>query len=133
MAKKKTDSSGKGSQAEVKKLRAQLKQAQKEAERWKKKAAQLERAHAGAVAEAKKRTKQRDRARRRLQEPAPEDGVGEKAAVASSDVADHAAAPEEAARPDGSWTVARLREEARARGLTGMSGKSKAQLLDALA
>jgi hypothetical protein len=34
--------------------------------------------------------------------------------------------------PDASWTVVRLREEARARGLTGMSKKSKAEVLAAL-
>jgi hypothetical protein len=31
--------------------------------------------------------------------------------------------------PDATWTVVRLREEARTRGLTGVSGKTKAQLL----
>ena len=34
--------------------------------------------------------------------------------------------------PDETWTVVRLRAEARARGLTGMSNKTKAQLLTAL-
>ncbi len=34
--------------------------------------------------------------------------------------------------PDDSWTVVQLRAEARARGLTGMSNKTKAQLLSAL-
>ena len=34
--------------------------------------------------------------------------------------------------PDGTWTVVQLRAEARARGLTGMSNKTKAQLLTAL-
>ena len=34
--------------------------------------------------------------------------------------------------PDASWTVVRLRQEARARGLTGMSGKPKAEVLAAL-
>ena len=35
-------------------------------------------------------------------------------------------------RPDSTWTVVQLRAEARARGLTGLSNKSKAELLDAL-
>jgi len=35
--------------------------------------------------------------------------------------------------PDETWTVVRLRGEARSRGLTGLSGKSKAQLLEMLA
>ncbi len=34
--------------------------------------------------------------------------------------------------PDETWTVVQLRAEARTRGLTGMSNKSKAQLLTAL-
>ena len=34
--------------------------------------------------------------------------------------------------PDETWTVVQLRAEARARGLTGMSNKTKAQLLTAL-
>lgn len=43
-------------------------------------------------------------------------------------------APEAAAPsgPDDSWTVARLRVEARSRGLEGYSRKTKQQLLDAL-
>lgn len=35
-------------------------------------------------------------------------------------------------KPDGSWTVAQLRAEARSRGMSGMSSKNKAQLLGAL-
>jgi hypothetical protein len=34
--------------------------------------------------------------------------------------------------PDATWSVVQLRAEARARGLTGMSNKTKAQLLNAL-
>ncbi len=34
--------------------------------------------------------------------------------------------------PDDSWTVAQLRAEARTRGLTGLSRKTKAELLAAL-
>jgi hypothetical protein len=34
--------------------------------------------------------------------------------------------------PDETWSVVQLRAEARARGLTGMSSKTKGQLLDAL-
>lgn len=155
MAKSKTGSAAKRSQTEVRELRAQLKRAQKETERWKRKAAQLEKAHAAAVAEAEKRTKQRDKARRRLQQPAlaawaeptasgpvnpapvgvaapPMDGAPDQAAVAELVVPDPSATSEGVAQPDESWTVARLREEARARGLTGVSGKTKAQLLDAL-
>ena len=37
-----------------------------------------------------------------------------------------------AVSPDDSWTVAQLREEARTRGLAGMSRKNKAELLAAL-
>ena len=37
-----------------------------------------------------------------------------------------------ATRPDDTWSVVQLRAEARARGLTGMSSKTKAQLLAAL-
>jgi hypothetical protein len=36
------------------------------------------------------------------------------------------------AAPDETWSVVRLRAEARSRGLTGMSNKTKAQLLHAL-
>ena len=41
-------------------------------------------------------------------------------------------APEVPDVPDESWTVVRLRAEARDRNLTGMSGKSKAELIEAL-
>jgi hypothetical protein len=34
--------------------------------------------------------------------------------------------------PDASWTVAELRAEARPRGLTGLSRKSKAEIIAAL-
>ncbi len=40
--------------------------------------------------------------------------------------------PQEPEQPDASWTVVRLRAEARARGLNGVSTRSKAQLLDLL-
>ena len=41
-------------------------------------------------------------------------------------------AAEKVTRPDETWSVTQLRAEARARGLTGMSNKTKAQLLTAL-
>ncbi|CAA9368370.1 MAG: hypothetical protein AVDCRST_MAG32-310 [uncultured Nocardioides sp.] len=40
--------------------------------------------------------------------------------------------PPAAPRADASWTVAQLREEARRRGVGGLSGKPKAELLRAL-
>jgi len=39
---------------------------------------------------------------------------------------------ERASVPDKTWTVAQLRAEARARGMSGMSSKAKAELLAAL-
>lgn len=57
-------------------------------------------------------------------------------AEAPLDVADAAAPVSEPATgvpvPDETWSVVQLRAEARARGLTGMSNKTKAQLLAAL-
>ena len=43
-----------------------------------------------------------------------------------------ATAPDGVTLPDATWTVTQLRAEARARGLTGLSNKPKAQILAAL-
>ncbi len=96
-------------EAKVKRLRKRLARQEAETERWRDRA----RKH--------KRAAEKARAARPASPP-------DLAAVAAT------ATPQESATvaPDEGWTVVQLRAEARARGLTGLSGKTKAELLDAL-
>jgi hypothetical protein len=96
--------------AQAKKLRAQLAAAEKSAEKWKAKAKDHRSVAVGAKAELAA-------VRRRLEK---------------TETAETAATPETPAAstaPDDSWTVTRLRAEARSRGIAGYSRKSKEQLL----
>jgi len=61
------------------------------------------------------------------QEPRPVPKIGPDSPLPTTDTV-----PEENTAPDDSWTVARLRTEARSRGLAGYSRLTKAQLLEAL-
>jgi hypothetical protein len=90
--------------AQAKKLRAQLAAAEKSAEKWKAKAKDHRSVAVGAKAELAA-------VRRRL----------EKAETTETPAASTA--------PDDSWTVTRLRAEARSRGVAGYSRKTKEQLL----
>jgi hypothetical protein len=115
---KKSGATKKDLKASVKKLRAKLDRADAKAERWK----GVARRHEKAAAEAQATVKE---LRKRLDE-ASSAGSGTEAEPETAAPASPSAAPDE------SWTVVRLRAEARSRGLTGFSGKSKAELLDVL-
>jgi chromosome segregation ATPase len=131
--KKSASSIDKKSKGEVTKLRAQLAAAEKSAEKWKTRATSSKAERAGlktqltavrrqlAKAEARA-ARWKDRATSSAPSPAaaPEP-------VASASPASGAAGPDE------SWTVTRLRAEARTRGVAGYSRKTKAQLLADLA
>jgi lysophospholipase len=130
-AKKKKSSSEKQLKSEITKLKARLKRANAKAAAWKKKAKRQGTAAAASKRRVAKLEKELATARRtagptsaiRDQSPSPAGAV----APETTDSADQLASV-----PDESWTVVRLRAEARARGLTGMSGKSKAELLAGL-
>ena len=143
--------------ATVKSLTAKLKRSEAKTARWKKEAERHEAAAAASEARVAKLNKKLTSARRTASQATPIGGVG---LVPSDGVSadqavstDEPAAPEEVEQaqttevstpekavstsdptdlPDASWTVARLRAEASSRGLTGLSGKNKAQLIAAL-
>jgi len=110
VATKKRSASEKDPKVGVKELRARAEKAEARADRWKARASRYEQDAAELRAQLRKVTKRLDK----VQRP----GVASRSR------------PEQ---PDATWTVVRLRAEARARGLTGATRKSKAQLLDALA
>ena len=108
-----------------------MERADAKAARWQKKAKRQQAAFAASqrrvtklekkLAEARRTTSPKGAARDEV--PAPTEVV--------------VPGPSESARqptstPDVSWTVVRLRAEARARGLTGLSSKPKAEILAAL-
>ena len=133
MAKKKksqTDAVEKQWKARVRKLEARLASAEKSAGKWKTRAKQHQTDAAGLKSElttVRRRldkatasaAKWKDRAKAAPSAPARRPGPR--------------TTPETAAGPDESWTVTRLRAEARARGIAGYSRKTKAQLLADLA
>lgn len=149
-AKKRSATSEKELKSTVKKLRSKLERTEAKKQEWKKKAGELEKSAAKSQTKVKKLSKRLDAARAAgEQEPA---ATSEQAPLEDLDLgqvdqtgqvdqveqvnqvepeADEAAT-EPADSPDSSWTVVQLRAEARSRGLTGLSNKSKAQLLDAL-
>jgi lysophospholipase len=129
MAKKKNSATGpaeKRLKAAVKKLRAQLAAAESQAQKWKERAKDRKSVAAGAKTELTKVRRRLAKAEASLRKwkdrprttasapPAPEPAP---------------AAPSSHPLPDDSWTVAALRAEARRRGLTGYSRKTKAELL----
>jgi len=115
---KKKPATDKQLKGEVKKLRVKLERAEAKVERWKKRARRSEKDAADSRATVKKLRKRLENA----------------SAVAAPQALPTAAAAsaETSGNPDETWTVVRLRAEARSRGLTGLSGKSKAQLLEML-
>ena len=98
--------------AQLTKTEKKLAKATKRAERWKKEAKAQEKSAARAGAQTEK-----------LRQERSEDVVAPAPVQADA---------KGVAAPDESWTVAQLRAEARARGMSGMSNKPKAHLLDAL-
>ena len=131
MATKKKSSSEKQLKSRIKKLKARLRRANAKAARWKKKAKRHRATTASSQARIAKLEKKLAEARRTAsptsaaqdEPPSPTQAV----APETTDSADQLTS-----MPDASWTVVRLRAEARARGLAGMSGKPKAELLAAL-
>jgi hypothetical protein len=125
--------------ATIKKLKSDFERADARAERWKKKAGQLKKTAAESEAKVKKlrkltkRLEQAPRAVRMRQEEAA-DGppIAMPKESPSVDAPSPAVSPQPAASPDASWTVVQLRAEARSRGIAGLSGKSKTELLAAL-
>ena len=141
-AKKRSASAKKELKATVKDLRSKLDRADAKAERLKSKAAGLKNARKeleAQVKELRKRNTRLEKASRPAEPRKPDvteetsmvtDGPGSAVPPATADPSPTAAPS--SVEPDAGWTVVQLRAEARSRGLTGMSGKTKAQLLAAL-
>ena len=129
--KKKSSSSEKQLKATITSLKAKLKRADAKATRWQKKAKANQAAVATSKARVTKLEKKLTQARRvadplsatRHEVPSPTEVVASETVVSDD---------QPTSTPDASWTVVRLREEARARGVLGMSGKPKAEILAAL-
>jgi predicted membrane-bound mannosyltransferase len=116
--------------AVVKRLRTQLAAAEGSAEKWKARAKDHRSFASGAKAELMVVRRRLERAeasvtkwKDRAKSPAPAAPVTATLAPAASSV------PTASNAPDESWTVTALRAEARRRGVTGYSRKTKAQLL----
>jgi lysophospholipase len=142
MAKKKSAATAAEKQlkAAVKKLQVQLAAAEKSAEKWRARARDNKSVSASIKAElasVRRRLekaegavlKWKDRARRPATR-APLTAVPDPPAPAAETATTTGSGA--AATPDESWTVAALRAEARSRGITGYSRKSKAELLAVL-
>lgn len=131
-AKTRTASADKDLKKTLKKLRSQLDRADARADKWRKKAVQLEKSAAKSQAEVKKLTKRLDKASRTGRQSSADDSSSPTVAPIPAVAADAPDTAESDGGPSSDWTVVQLRAEARSRGLTGLSGKSKAQLLEAL-
>ena len=131
MAAKKKSSSKKQLRSKIKKLKARVKRSDAKAMRWKKKAKRRGGIAASSQARVTKLEKELAEARRPTgpTDETPDELLSPTEAVAPEPT-DSVDQPTSA--PDATWTVVRLRAEARARGLTGTSGKSKSELLAAL-
>ena len=106
-----------------------LKKANDRADRWRKQAKEQKGAAKRARAQVEKLQHKLGGASAAFQEvqaPAPMERIASVRPVAASTTVDAVTVPDE------TWSVVQLRAEARARGLTGMSNKTKAQLLTAL-
>ena len=118
----------------IKDLHAELDRAKHTAQRSRSKADHLKKANAELQAQVKHLKK----SNKRLAKPSPPAEQRqpvtrhEPAAMSAESPGSNPVATPAVAGPDGSWTVARLREEARACGLTGLSRMTKAELLAAL-
>ena len=106
-----------------------LTKAKNRADRWRKEAKAQKRSASRARARVEKLNQKLDGASAALesvQAAAPMEGIAPGRPVAEPATVDNVTVPDE------TWSVVQLRAEARARGLTGMSNKTKAQLLNAL-
>lgn len=124
--KKQSTSEEKELKRAAKRLRTELERSDARVEHWKQKAGRAEKKVAELETKVKKLTKKLRRATAVPAEPGEPVRRPELVAVPEP------GAPAATTSPDASWTVVQLRAEARSRGLTGLSGKTKAQLLDAL-
>lgn len=128
-AKKSSSSTDKQLKKAVKKLEVKLERADAEAAKWKKRAQQ----QAAAAASSEKRISKLET---KLAKAKAKAKAAKRSDASSEDVpAAHvqsAVTEESLPAPDATWTVVQLRAEARARGLTGMSRKTKAEVLAAL-
>lgn len=106
-----------------------LTRTEERAKRWKTETTAARTAAARSDTRAEKLQRKLDRAATSLE---PVKAVAPAEAAATDRPAAEPTTPDGVTRPDATWTVAQLRAEARARGLTGLSGKPKAQILAAL-
>lgn len=111
------------------KTETKLDRAEQKAARWKKEATAARTAAARSDARAEKLQRKLDRAKADLE---PARAADPATTAASGRPAGESVAADGLTVPDASWTVAQLRAEVRARGLTGLSSKPKAELLRAL-
>ena len=129
--KKTSSSSEKKLEATIKKLTAELKRVDAKATRWQKKAKRHQAAFAASQKRVTKLEKKLAEARRTPSRPSANgDELPSPTELVATEPSDAAGQP--VSTPDMSWTVVRLRAEARARGLTGLSSKPKAEVLAAL-
>ena len=111
------------------KTETKLAKANERAERWKKQAAAHRTAASRSDARVEKLQKKLDRATAALK---PTLVSGPNVAAGTGRSVTEPTGSDGLTVPDKTWTVVQLRAEARARGLSGMSKKSKTQLLAAL-
>jgi chromosome segregation ATPase len=115
--------------AELTRTEKALAKAKNRAERWRKEAKVQKRSASRARAQVEKVYQKLDSAsaaREPVQAAAPMQAIPSGRQVGAAATVDRVTAP------DQTWSVVQLRAEARARGLTGMSNKTKAQLITAL-
>jgi hypothetical protein len=138
-AKKAKSVSDKPLKATIKKLRSDLAAAETKRDRWKKRALKAEASAADLwarvkVAEKKvKKARKPDAASTPVSRPKPPAVSADALAAPPSAEQSGSSDGVPATIPDATWTVTRLRAEARRRGIAGMSKKPKAELLAALA
>ncbi len=118
-----------GVRGQLTKTKTQLAKANEKVGRWKKEAAALRTAASRSDARVERLQKKLDRATAAL---APVRASGPNQAGAAGISVTERTGSDGLTVPDKTWTLVELRAEARARGLTGTSNKSKPQLLAAL-
>ena len=111
------------------KAETKLAKANERVERWKKQAAAHRTAASRSDARVERLQKKLDRATAALK---PVAASGPNVAAATGSSVSESTGPDGLSLPDKTWTVVQLQAEARARGLSGTSKKSKSQLLAAL-
>ena len=118
-----------GVRGQLTKTKTKLAKANEKVARWKKEAAALRTAASRSDARVERLQKKLDRATAAL---APVRASGPNQAGAAGRSVTEPTGSDGLTVPDKTWTMVELRAEARARGLTGTSNKSKTQLLAAL-